>query len=67
MRETTSGNNKKDFSFRERKYYVESEPIQPKKVSPSTGNFSRIYRFIQKVYPMKKDETLEEFKNRKKI
>ena len=65
MRETTQGNNKDDFSFRERRYYVESKEIQPKKVTPSTGKLPRIYRFVPKVYPMKKNESLREFLGRK--
>jgi len=54
LREITPGNNKIDFSSRERKYYVESIPITPKKVEPSTGISPRVYRFVPKVYPMKK-------------
>lgn len=67
LRETTPGNNKTDFTFRERRYYLTSESIVPKKVTPSTGKSPRIYRFVPKVYPMKIDETLLEFKDRKNI
>ena len=65
LRETTIGNNKADFSFREKKYYVTSESVAPKKVTPSRGPTPRIYRFKPKVYPMKLKETTEEFKERK--
>jgi len=48
MRETTPQNNKVDFSHRERKYYLESIPVDPIKVTPSRGPTPRIYRFIPK-------------------
>ena len=67
LREMTPGNNKADFTYRERRYYVMSNPISPKEVKPSTGKTPRIYRFVPKVYPMKLDETLQEFRQRKNI
>lgn len=67
MREITPGNNKMDFNYRQRKYYVISNPIKPKSVSPSTGSTARVYRFLPKVYPMQLGETVEEFRKRKNL
>ena len=61
LRETTPGNNKYDFSYRQRQYYIQNMHIEPKKI----GKKDRIYRFIPKVYPMRLGESLEDFKNRK--
>eukprot|EP00734_Pompholyxophrys_sp_LG126_P000017 Pompholyxophrys_sp_v1_NODE_1_length_32789_cov_6.460653.p17 type:complete len:243 gc:universal NODE_1_length_32789_cov_6.460653:18057-18785(+) len=65
LRETTPGNNKMDFTYRQKKYYVASEPIKPRTVSPSRGSSPRTYRFLPKVYPMRLKETIEEFRERK--
>ena len=67
LRETTPGNNKINFTYRQKKYYVISQPIKPKEISPSKGPTARIYRYIPKVYPMHLNETVEEFRKRKDL
>lgn len=67
LREITPGNNKMNFTYRQKKYYVVSKPIIPRTISPSRGPTPRTYRFVPKVYPMRLKETIEEFRERKGI
>jgi len=65
LRETTPGNNLADFSFRERKYYLQSIPVpEPVRVR---GDHPRTYKYVTKAEPMKKNETLAEFRARKPV